>query len=94
MSFLLRAVLILLAFGFVVYVLKAIARLSFHLRGALKDLRRVREQMSGGLAANAEMVRCASCGAFVLSRDAITISLRNQARVFCSRDCMRTHVAS
>ncbi|MGH9839232.1 MAG: hypothetical protein ACREEM_10655 [Blastocatellia bacterium] len=94
MNFLFRAVLILLAFAFVVYVLKAIARLSFNLRGAIKDLRRVREQMAGRPAANAEMVRCASCGAFVSSRDALTVSSRNRSLAFCSQSCMRAKVAS
>lgn len=94
MSFLIRAVMILLAFAFVVYVLKAIARLSFNLRGALKDLRGIRQQVSERPAANAEMVRCVSCGAFVSSRDALTVSSRNRSQVFCSQSCMLAKVAS
>ena len=89
----LKIVFILLIFGFVVYVLKAIARLSFHLRGALKDVRTLRDQMGGRPVASADMVRCARCGAFVSTRDAVTISSPNRAQVFCSQECMRAHVA-
>ncbi|MBL8167229.1 MAG: hypothetical protein JNJ50_03700 [Acidobacteria bacterium] len=91
MSFLLRAVFLLLIFGFVVYVLKAIARLSFHLRGTVKDVKNLREQLSGRPAASAEMVRCASCGAFVAPREAVTISGRGAKQIFCSHDCLRAH---
>ena len=93
MSFLLRAVLILLVFSFVVYVLKAIARLSFNLRGALTEVRAIRAKMDGRPAASAEMLRCAACGAFVSARDAVTISSRNRAQTFCSRECLQSFVA-
>jgi hypothetical protein len=92
LSFILRVVLILLVFAFVVYVIKAIARLSFHLRGAIKDVRKLREQVGGRPAVSADMVRCARCGAFVTSRDAVVVSAGNRARIFCSSDCMRLHV--
>jgi hypothetical protein len=94
-GFLFRAILILLAFAFVVYVLKMIARLRLSLRGAIKDLRRVREQVDGRAAAvaNAEMVRCAGCGAFVSAREAMVVSSRNRARMFCSSECLRLHAA-
>jgi hypothetical protein len=86
-------VLILFVFAFVVYVIKAIARLWFHLRGTVKDVQKLREQVSGRPVTSAEMVRCAICGAFVASRDAVTLSTRNRAQFFCSQDCMRVHVA-
>lgn len=93
MSFILRAVIILFVFAFVVYVLKALARLSFKLRGAIKDVNKMREQVRGRPVASAEMVRCAACGSFVSSRDAVTISAGNRARVFCSQQCIRVYVA-
>jgi hypothetical protein len=92
-SFILKLVAILLIFSFVVYVLKMIARLSHRLRGAVRDVQSIRDQMSGRPVASAEMVRCAACGAFVSSRDAVTISSRNRARFYCSRDCARAAVA-
>lgn len=92
MSFILRAVLILLVFAFVVYVMKAIARISYRLRSTIKDFQNLREEVGSRNMASAEMVRCASCGAFVSSRDAFTVSSRNSAQVFCSPECMRTGV--
>ncbi len=92
MSFILRCVLILLIFAFIVYVIKAIARLSHHLRGTIKDVKEIRER-GGRPAASAEMIRCASCGAFVSSRDAVTISARGRSQIFCSRDCAQAHIA-
>jgi hypothetical protein len=89
LSFILRAVLILLLFAFVVYVIKSIARLSYRLRSTIKDFQNLREEVSGRPVASAEMVRCSACGAFVMSRDALTVSSRNSARVFCSPECMR-----
>jgi hypothetical protein len=91
LGFIFRFVLVLLVFAFVVYVLKAIARLSHHLRGTIRDVREIREKMSPGVSAN--MVRCLSCGAFVSARDAVTISSRNRSQTFCSSECARAHVA-
>ena len=91
MGFIFRFVLILLAFAFVVYVLKAIARLSHHLRGTIRDVKEIREKVSPTVSAN--MVRCLSCGAFVSARDAVTISSRNRSQTFCSSECARAHVA-
>jgi hypothetical protein len=91
-TFIIRAVLILLLFCFVVYVIKSIARLSHRLRGAVKDVQSLRDQISGRPKASAEMVRCAACGAFVSSRDAVTVSSRNAARSFCSKECARAGV--
>jgi hypothetical protein len=88
-----RCLLILLAFAFIVYVLKAIARLSHHLRGTIKDVKDIREKAGGRPAASADMVRCLSCGAFVSSRDAVTVSSRNRSLVFCSGECARAHIA-
>lgn len=95
MGFILKCVLILLVFAFIVYVMKAITRLSAHLRAAVKDVKHLRNQ--GGTSqvrASADMVRCVSCGSFVSSRDAVTISSRNRAQVFCSHECLTTHAKS
>jgi hypothetical protein len=91
LGFIFRFVLILLVFAFVVYVLKAIARLSHHLRGTIRDVKEIREKVSPAVSAN--MVRCLSCGAFVSARDAVTISSRNRSQTFCSSECARAHVA-
>jgi hypothetical protein len=91
LGFIFRFVLILLVFAFVVYVLKAIARLSHHLRGTIRDVREIREKMSPAVSAN--MVRCLSCGAFVSARDAVTVTSRNRSQTFCSSECARAHVA-
>jgi hypothetical protein len=93
LTFILRIVLILFIFAFVVYVIKAIARLWFQMRGTVKEVQKLREEVKGRPVAGAEMVKCIICGAFVTSREAITISARNRAQVFCSQDCMRLHVA-
>jgi hypothetical protein len=92
LNFIIRCVLILLVFAFIVYVLKAIARLSHNLRGTIRDVNDIREKAHGRSAASADMVRCLSCGAFVSSRDAVTISSRNRALVFCSGECARAHI--
>jgi hypothetical protein len=91
LGFIFRFVLILLVFAFVVYVLKAIARLSHHLRGTIRDVKEIREKMSPAVSAN--MIRCLSCGAFVSARDAVTVSTRNSSQTFCSSECARAHVA-
>ena len=91
MGFIFRFVLILLVFAFVVYVLKAIARLSHHLRGTMRDVKEIRERASPAVSAN--MVRCFSCGAFVSARDAVTLSSRNSSQTFCSSECARAHIA-
>ena len=92
MSFIFKCVLVLLVFAFIVYVLKAIARLSHHLRGTIGDVKEIREKVSGRPAVSADMVRCLTCGAFVSSRDAVTISSRNRSQFFCSGECARAHV--
>ena len=89
----LRCLLVLLAFAFIVYVLKAIARLSHHLRRTINDVKEIREKASGRSRATEDMIRCLSCGAFVSSRDAVTISSRNRSKVFCSNSCARAHIA-
>ncbi len=100
MSFIFRAILILIIFSFVVYVMKAIARLSLNVRKTVRDVRSLREQVNTGpratrpKAVSAEMVRCAACGAFVASRDAMTISSKGRSTVFCSPECMQAHVKS
>ena len=92
MGFIFRCLLILFAFAFIVYVLKAIARLSHHLRRTIGDVKEIRER-AGGQRATEDMIRCLSCGAFVSSRDAVTISSRNRSQVFCSSACARAHIA-
>lgn len=94
MGFILRCVLILLVFSFVVYVLKAIVRLSAHLRTTVKDVKTMRDQISGTPAKSAEMVRCIACGSFVASREALTVSSRNSAQTFCSHECLAAHAKS
>ena len=95
MSFILKAVAILIIFCFVVYVLKAISRISFRLQNTVKDVRQMREQLGGRpTTVNAEMVRCLACGAFVAAGDAVTISARGRAQTFCSKECIRAHVKS
>ncbi|MGH9753923.1 MAG: hypothetical protein ACREA2_14180 [Blastocatellia bacterium] len=93
MNFILKCVFILLVFAFIVYVLKAIARLSHHLRATIGDMKEIREKVSGRPAVSADMVRCLSCGAFVSTRDAVTLSSRNRSQVFCSGECARAHIA-
>jgi len=88
-----RCLIILFAFAFIVYVLKAIARLSHRLRATIKDVKEINEKAPGRSKASADMVRCLSCGAFVSSRDAVTISSRNSSQVFCSGECARAHIA-
>lgn len=88
-----RCLIILFVFAFIVFVLKAIARLSHRLRGTIKDMKDIREKVSGRPAASADMIRCLSCGAFVSSRDAVTISSRNRSQMFCSGECARAHIA-
>jgi len=94
LGFILKCVLILLVFSFIVYVLKAITRLSAHLRGTIKDVKTIRDRMGTQPTASANMVRCASCGAFVASNDAITVSSRNRAQTFCSQECISLHAKS
>ena len=93
MGFIFRFVLILLVFSFIVYVLKAIARLSHHLRGTIRDVNEIREKVSVRASVSADMVRCFSCGAFVSARDAVTLSSRNSLQIFCSSECARAHIA-
>jgi MYM-type Zinc finger with FCS sequence motif len=94
LNFIIRAVVILLAFAFVVYVFKAIARFGARLRGTMKDLRNLREQVNRGPVASAEMTRCVTCGAYISSRDALVITARGHSQAFCSQDCMNVRVAS
>lgn len=94
MGFILRAILVLLAFAFVVYVLKAIIRLSSNLRTTVKEVKTMRDQLGGKPAVSAEMVKCLACGAFVAPRDALTVSSRNRAQVFCSHECLAAHAKS
>lgn len=93
MGFILKCVLILIIFAFIVYVMKTIARLSHHLRGTIRDVKEIREKVSGRPDVSANMVRCLSCGAFISARDAVTYSSRNSSQTFCSSECARAHIA-
>lgn len=93
MGFIIKCVLVLLIFSFIVYVLKAITRLSYHVRGTIRDVNEIREKVSGRSSASAEMIRCQTCGAFVSARDAVTVSARNRSQAFCSSQCARAHIA-
>lgn len=83
---------------FVIYVLKAIARLRFFIAGTMGDVRRLRDQVAdrGGRGASgsvgAEMIRCQACGAFVAIGEAVTIRSQNTRQSFCSDECLRRHV--
>lgn len=96
MSFILRAVLILLIFAFVVYVIKAIARLNHNLRRTAKELRTMRERQGTARQAvgSTSMLRCAACGAFVAPHEAVQVSARGKSRTFCSTACIQAHVKS
>ena len=93
MSFLVKLALLLVIFSFIVYVLKAISRFSYHLRRVKSDLKQVREQMSGKESVSAEMVRCVTCGTFVSSRDAIQLRIRDRSQVYCSEICLEKNRA-
>lgn len=84
----LRAVLILFVFAFVVYVLKMIARLRFTVRNTAKEINKLREQAAPQPGKNTEMARCAACGAFVAARDAVQVSSGGRAQTFCSHECL------
>lgn len=92
MSFVFRCVMVLLVFSFIVYVMKAIARLSFNLRGTIRDVSKLRDQVGGRPESSAEMIRCASCGSFISTRDAITLSSGSKAMTFCSQDCAKVYL--
>ena len=78
-------------FVFVIYVLKAIARLRFFINGTMGDVRKLREQL-GGAGGGPEMVRCPGCGAFVAAREAVTIRSRNISQSYCSTECLQRHI--
>lgn len=91
MTFILKAVAILFIFAFVVYVLKAITRLSANVRKTAKELNKMRDQATVRQPASTEMIRCAACGAFVSPRDAVQVSAGGKAQRFCSYECLQTH---
>jgi len=92
-GFIFRCLLVLFAFAFIVYVLKSIARLSHRLRITINDVKEIREKAAGRGRATEDMVRCLSCGAFISSRDAVTVSSRNKSQVFCSSACARAYIS-
>lgn len=79
-------------FAFVIYVLKAIARLRFFINGTMGDVRKLREQLTGAESGGAEMVRCLGCGSFVAAREAVTIRSRKISQSYCSTECLQRHV--
>ena len=91
MTFILKAVAILFLFAFVVYVLKAITRLTANVRKTAKELNKMREQATMRQPGSTEMIRCAACGAFVSPRDAVQVSSGGRAQRFCSYECLQTH---
>ena len=88
MTFVFRLVLVLVVFSFVVYVFKAIARLSHHVRGTAKEIRNIRDRLQPNDQVSAEMVRCQSCGAFVSSSDAVRLRLGGKLLSYCSELCL------
>ena len=96
MTFLLKFVVILIIFAFVVYVFKAITRLSFNLRKTAKEINQMRDQMGGRSATvnSTAMLRCAACGAFVSAKDAKQIVSAGKAQTFCSDECLHERAKS
>jgi hypothetical protein len=90
-GFVFKCLLVLFIFAFIVYVLKALARLRFYLRSTAKDVQKMRQQMKGRTADNSEMVRCHTCGAFVASGEAVTLAEGKRQQSFCSRACLQAH---
>lgn len=88
MSFVIRLVLALLVFSFVVYVLKALARLAHHLRGTAREVKNIRVRLQHADNVSAEMVRCQSCGAFVATADALNLRLGGSSFAYCSESCL------
>ena len=91
MTFILRAVVIVFIFAFVVYVMKAISRLSSNLRSTAKELNKMRDQAPTHQPKSTEMIRCAACGAFVAPRDAVQVTSSGRGQMFCSYECLQTH---
>ncbi len=91
MSFVMRFVLILVVFSFVVYVFKAISRLSLHLRGTAREVDQIRDRLRQSASVSAEMVRCQSCGAFVATADAVQLRMGKQSLTYCSEPCLKRH---
>lgn len=91
MTFILKAVVVLLIFAFVVYVLKMISRLSVHVRKTAKELNIMRDQTASRQPASTEMIRCVACGAFIAPRDAVQVTSGGRAQRFCSHECLQTH---
>jgi hypothetical protein len=94
LTFILKLVVLLLVFSFVVYVLKAIARFSQNLRRIKSEIQQMRNPAMGGGKVSAEMVRCASCGTFVASGDAVQLRVRNRSQTYCSEVCLKKHQVS
>ena len=88
MTFVFRLVLALLVFSFVVYVFKALTRLSHHIRGTAREVRGMRDRLNQSDKVSAEMVRCQACGAFVATSDAVQLRLGKKSLVFCSELCL------
>jgi hypothetical protein len=103
LGFLLKLIVFTLAFAFVVYVFKMIARLAHNVRATITDVNKLKEAMrTAGQtvgrqtrpAVSAEMVRCLQCGSFVSAKESVTVSVRQRKQIFCSRECMQRHAVS
>jgi hypothetical protein len=88
-TFILKAVVILFIFAFVVYVLKMISRLTANVRKTAKELNKMREQAPAQKPKSTEMIRCAACGAFVAPRDAVQVTTGGRGQMFCSYECVQ-----
>ena len=96
MNFIIRIVEILIAFAFVVYVFKAITRLSSRLSKTAKEINQMRDQMGGRSATvnSTAMLRCVACGAFVSTKDAKQIVSGGNAQTYCSDECLQARAKS
>jgi hypothetical protein len=91
LSFVIKLVIALIIFAFVVYVLKALARINHHVRKTVREIRRLQELQPDAQPVSAEMVRCAGCGAFIAPQDAVSVTARHHAQFYCSRACLKAH---
>ncbi len=88
MGFIFRGLLIIFIFSLIVYLLKAVARLRFHLNGTMRDLRHIRDRIDLPQGGSREAVRCATCGTFLDRREALILRSRGSEQAFCSKECI------
>ena len=93
MYFILRCLAVLFLFAVIVFVMKSIARLRHLLFGTMRDVRTLRQIVVPDAATAApQMLRCLACGAFVSTREAVTLRSGKIVQPFCSHDCLQRHV--